>query len=65
MQLEGTPIIPQGTYQYCGVSVFDLLEGKKLKINTTGESEKVLEETVPNGKTWKIRLVVEIIENDA
>jgi len=64
MELEGNPIIAQGSYSYGGVEVFHLAAGGKLKIDTTGGGRKILEETVPAGKEWTVRLTVHIVERD-
>ena len=36
--------------------------GKSLKIETTPDGEEVLNEEVPAGKIWTVRLDVEIVE---
>jgi len=51
-----------GRKEYTGDTVFSMSEKKKLIIDTTGEDGKILEIKVPDGKSWKVYIKVNIIE---
>lgn len=48
--------------EMAGSTKFTLAAGSTLKIKTTGNGTKILDQTVPEGKTWKILLKVHIQE---
>ena len=50
--------------QYLGNEIFELPSEKRLMIKRTGGAD-ILSAKVPVGKTWEVRLHIEIIETDA
>ena len=48
-----------------GDDEFELVAGGNLKIETSPGGEEILDETVPVGKTWAVRVFVHIVETNA
>lgn len=48
-----------------GGEIENLAAGKTIKIETSPEGEEILEETVPAGKAWEVRIYISITETDA
>lgn len=62
MAFDQTNVVTAHTV-YSTVEVANGESGKKLKVQIGGD--KILEETVPEGKAWEIVLRVEVHETDA
>ena len=45
-----------------GSESITLMAGKRLKIETSPGGEEILDEEVPAGKSWKIRIAVSVEE---
>jgi len=48
-----------------GEGRFELVAGKRLKIETTPDGAEVLDAVVPSGKVWAVTISVAVIETDA
>ncbi len=48
-----------------GTDIFDLVAGKKLKIETSPGGEEILNIDVPAGKNWNVSVTVSYSETDA
>jgi len=57
------PAIPAKS-NYSGSSSIEIGSGMRLKIETSPEGIDILDATVPQGKTWKVRIDVKVIEED-
>ena len=63
MQITTQETLPvPGKKEYNGDTSFNLTEGQELKIKTIGNGDKILEMTVPEGKSWKVYISVHITE---
>jgi len=56
--------VPAST-QYLGNETVVVSAEKHLKIDTSPQGEDILDAVVPIGKSWKVKLHLEIIETDA
>jgi len=70
MELTAIPIKvaqPTGDILYRGDETFVLEEGRQLLIKDSkgGGPVERFKETVPDGKAWSVRLLLEITETDA
>lgn len=45
-----------------GVGTFTVPAGKSLKIETSPKGETILDEVVPEGKTWQVTISISIVE---
>lgn len=48
-----------------GKGVYNIAAEKTLKIETSPDGEEILNEEVPQGKKWSVRLTINIDETDA
>lgn len=62
MELDDASVSTAG---YVGTDDFIVPAGKSLKIETLPEGEEVLNVEVPEGKSWRVQVNLEITETDA
>ncbi len=49
---------------YRGTTTTEILYGKGIKIETSPGGAEILDETVPEGKKWRVYIHLEITETD-
>lgn len=58
--LNDTSITASKTYS--GSGSYEVAAGKSLKIETSPNGDDILDVTVPDGKSWKVKIYVKITE---
>jgi len=64
MDLMTIEVVP-ATFKSGHTEDISVSAGKSFKIETSPQGETILDEECPAGKSWSVRVIVEITETDA
>lgn len=62
--MELTDVSKPAIIQHLGNEIVDIPAGTHFRIETSPDGGEILDAEVPEGKSWKVKIHIEIIESD-